>query len=78
MQYDYITFFLINNAYQTHIGMSFSPYMAPEYLYRGEISTQSDIYSLGLMIIEITVLEKNRPETRDLSARSYIEKVMQC
>lgn len=50
-------------------------YMAPEYLYRGEISAQSDVYSLGLMIIEITTREKNCPEDNEPSARPYIDKV---
>ena len=58
--------------------MSFRGYMAPEYLYQGEISTQSDIYSLGLMIIEITILEKNYTSDRDQSARKFIENVRQC
>jgi serine/threonine protein kinase len=55
--------------------MTFSGYMAPEYLYRGEISAQSDVYSLGLMIIEITTGEKNCPEDNQPSARQYIDKV---
>ncbi|GJN06739.1 hypothetical protein PR202_ga24495 [Eleusine coracana subsp. coracana] len=50
-------------------------YIAPEYLYRGEISTQSDIYSLGLMIIEITTGEKCIPEKNEPSARKFINKV---
>lgn len=52
-------------------------YMAPEYLYRGEISTQSDIYSLGLLIIEITTREKNCPNNQDRSGRNFIENVRQ-
>lgn len=55
--------------------MLFSGYMAPEYLYRGEISTQSDIYSLGLLIIEITTGEKNCPNNQDGSGRNFIENV---
>lgn len=50
-------------------------YIAPEYLYKGEISTQSDIYSLGLMIIEITTGEKCMPEKNEPSARKFINKV---
>ncbi|KAF7111807.1 hypothetical protein CFC21_111771 [Triticum aestivum] len=50
-------------------------YMAPEYLYRGEISAQSDIYSLGLLIIEITTREQNCPADNQPSARKFIEKV---
>ncbi|CAM0908702.1 unnamed protein product [Alopecurus aequalis] len=50
-------------------------YMAPEYLYRGEISAQSDIYSLGLMILEITTREQNPPDEKQPSARKFIEEV---
>ncbi|KAF7052838.1 hypothetical protein CFC21_060870 [Triticum aestivum] len=52
-------------------------YIAPEYLYRGEISTQSDIYSLGLLIIETTTGEKNTPKQNEPSAREFIERVRQ-
>jgi disease resistance protein RPM1 len=55
--------------------MSSSGYMAPEYLYRGEISAQSDIYSLGLMIIEITTREQNCPDDKQPSARKFIDNV---
>uniref|UniRef100_A0A453HHR8 Protein kinase domain-containing protein n=1 Tax=Aegilops tauschii subsp. strangulata TaxID=200361 RepID=A0A453HHR8_AEGTS len=54
-----------------------SGYIAPEYLYRGEISTQSDIYSLGLLIIETTTGEKNQPNQNEPSARDFIENVRQ-
>ncbi|XBH83639.1 hypothetical protein VPH35_072009 [Triticum aestivum] len=52
-------------------------YIAPEYLYRGEISTQSDMYSLGLLIIETTTGEKNQPKQNEPSARDFIENVRQ-
>lgn len=52
-------------------------YMAPEYLYRGEISTQLDIYSLGLLIIEITTGERNPRSKDDMSARNLVENVRQ-
>jgi serine/threonine protein kinase len=52
-------------------------YIAPEYLYRGEISTQSDIYSLGLLIIETTTGEQNNPQHNEPSARPFIERVRQ-
>jgi len=51
--------------------------MAPEYLYRGEISTMSDIYSLGMLIIETTTGEKNCPNSEDRSARKFVEHVHQ-
>ncbi|KAF7027540.1 LOW QUALITY PROTEIN: hypothetical protein CFC21_039574 [Triticum aestivum] len=48
-------------------------YIAPEYLYKGE-STKSDIYSLGLLILETTTVEKicsnNEP-----SATQFIKSV---
>ncbi|XP_024310328.1 cysteine-rich receptor-like protein kinase 18, partial [Brachypodium distachyon] len=48
---------------QTHTRIANSKsaieYMAPEYLQRGQLSIESDIYSLGLLIIEITTGEKN-------------------
>ncbi|OEL32052.1 Cysteine-rich receptor-like protein kinase 8 [Dichanthelium oligosanthes] len=47
-------------------------YMAPEYLYRGEISTRSDIYSLGVLIMEITTGEKNFSSEKDMSARDFV------
>jgi len=51
--------------------------MAPEYLHRGEISTMSDIYSLGMIIIEITTREKNYSASEDRSARQFVDNVRQ-
>ena len=48
--------------------------MAPEYLYRGEISTWSYIYSLGVVIMEITTGEKNFSGKQDMSARDFVDK----
>ncbi|KAF7005587.1 hypothetical protein CFC21_020700 [Triticum aestivum] len=53
-----------------HVG-----YMAPEYLYNGEISARSDIYSLGLIILEICTKEKNSSSTDQKHARKYIDGV---
>ncbi|KAF7005581.1 hypothetical protein CFC21_020696 [Triticum aestivum] len=50
-------------------------YMAPEYLYNGEISARSDIYSLGLIIMEISTKEKNSPSTDQKHARNYVDGV---
>uniref|UniRef100_A0ACD5WPN4 Uncharacterized protein n=1 Tax=Avena sativa TaxID=4498 RepID=A0ACD5WPN4_AVESA len=52
-------------------------YMPPEYMYRGEISAQADIYSLGLVIIETTTGEKNIPKKNEPSAREFIDEVRQ-
>lgn len=50
-------------------------YMAPEYLYRGEISTRSDIYSLGLVIMEIITGKNSSSSDKDMSARDFVDKV---
>ena len=52
-----------------------SGYIAPEYLYRGEISTMSDIYSLGMIILEITTRERNSSASEDRSARQFVDNV---
>ncbi|KQJ88893.1 hypothetical protein BRADI_4g21970v3, partial [Brachypodium distachyon] len=49
-------------------------YIAPEYLYRGEISNKSDIFSLGLLILETTTGEKNCP-SKEPSAEQFIKNV---
>ncbi|KAM0849892.1 hypothetical protein ACQ4PT_053439 [Festuca glaucescens] len=52
-------------------------YLAPEYVYRGEISTKLDIYSLGLLILETTTGERNIPEQNELAGWEFIENVRQ-
>ncbi|XP_066339716.1 cysteine-rich receptor-like protein kinase 26 [Miscanthus floridulus] len=52
-------------------------YMTPEYLYRGEISTMSDIYSLGMFIIEIATGVKNYAGPEDRAARKFVDDVHQ-
>ncbi|CAO2148449.1 unnamed protein product [Urochloa humidicola] len=47
-------------------------YMAPEYYYRGEVSTKSDIFSLGVLIIEMVTGLKVDSNTEDLSSRNLI------
>ncbi|KAK3119881.1 hypothetical protein QOZ80_9AG0677040 [Eleusine coracana subsp. coracana] len=50
-------------------------YMAPEYLYRGEISTMSDIYSLGMIILETTTGQKHLPTPADRASRKFVENI---
>ncbi|XP_066339703.1 receptor like protein kinase S.2-like isoform X3 [Miscanthus floridulus] len=53
-------------------------YMAPEYLYRGEISTMSDIYSLGMLIMEITTRENCAVyDSEDKAARKFVDNVQE-
>jgi len=49
--------------------------MAPEYYYRGEVSAKLDIYSLGILIIEIVTGLKVDSNTKDLSSKNLIDNV---
>lgn len=50
-------------------------YMAPEYKHKGEMSLKTDIYSLGLVILQTTTKEMN-PETQEQPcARKYIDQI---
>ncbi|WVZ53178.1 hypothetical protein U9M48_004157 [Paspalum notatum var. saurae] len=50
-------------------------YMAPEYHYRGEVSTKSDIFSLGILIIEIVTGLRVDTNTEDISSEKLIGNV---
>ncbi|CAN6372739.1 unnamed protein product [Urochloa humidicola] len=50
-------------------------YMAPEYVYYGRISAGADIYSLGLLILQITTGEMNRPHKDHKSATDFVKQV---
>ncbi|CAO2039466.1 unnamed protein product [Urochloa humidicola] len=50
-------------------------YMAPEYLLRGEISTKSDIYSLGILILEVVTGKRNHQAMRNKSGEQFIEDI---
>ena len=58
--------------------LSCSGYMAPETTRdKSEITPKSDIYSLGVLILEIVTGEKCRPRHEE-SGRNYIEMVRLC
>lgn len=50
-------------------------FMAPEYLYSGEMSAQSDIYSLGVMLIEITTGKEISLDIDNRLATAFIAEV---
>ncbi|TVU49642.1 hypothetical protein EJB05_00963, partial [Eragrostis curvula] len=52
-------------------------YMAPEYLERGMITKKLDIFSLGVIIIEITTGCKDYPEEPGTSSQEFIELVLE-
>ena len=47
---------------------------ASQRVYGSRISTRSDIYSLGVVIMEITTGEKNFSSKQDMSARDFVDK----
>ena len=47
--------------------------MSPEYLNRGIITKQLDIFSLGVIIIEITTGDKHYPDKIETSSQEFIE-----
>ncbi|WVZ79684.1 hypothetical protein U9M48_027237 [Paspalum notatum var. saurae] len=51
-------------------------YMAPEYINRGLISTKSDIFSLGVMIIEIVTGYRDYPDETGISSEEFIKLVL--
>ncbi|GJM97174.1 hypothetical protein PR202_ga14080 [Eleusine coracana subsp. coracana] len=50
-------------------------YIAPEYHYRGEISVKSDIFSLGVLILEIVTGLKKNANSQDISSKFFIDNV---
>ena len=52
-----IIYFLM--SYLTSLNTKSSGYMAPEYVMHGQFSVKSDVYSLGVLILEITSGQKN-------------------
>ncbi|WVZ53177.1 hypothetical protein U9M48_004157 [Paspalum notatum var. saurae] len=51
-------------------------YIAPEYHYRGEISVKSDIFSLGVLILEIVTGLKKDLNTQDISSKLLVDNVL--
>jgi serine/threonine protein kinase len=49
--------------------------MAPEYINRGLISTKSDIFSLGVIIIEIVTGQRDYPDETGISSQEFTELV---
>ena len=47
-------------------------YMAPEYINRGLITTKSDIFSLGVIIIEIVTGHRDYPDENGVSPQEFI------
>lgn len=58
-----------------HLSCHGRGYMPPEYWDRGEISTKSDIYSMGILILEIITGQKNHQIMANKSGQHFIEDV---
>ncbi|CAN6221022.1 unnamed protein product [Urochloa humidicola] len=52
-------------------------YMAPEYLNKGIITIKADIFSLGVIIIQIIVGHKHYPDSTGTCSQDFIEHVLQ-
>ncbi|KAJ0983256.1 hypothetical protein J5N97_011511 [Dioscorea zingiberensis] len=52
-------------------------YMAPEYAFRGEFSTKSDVFSYGVLVLEIVTGRKNTRLQRSRPAASLLNHVWQ-
>ncbi|XP_072149319.1 cysteine-rich receptor-like protein kinase 40 isoform X2 [Setaria viridis] len=51
-------------------------YMAPEYINRGLITTKSDIFSFGVIIIEIVTGHRDYPDETEISSQEFIELII--
>jgi len=54
-----------------------SGYMAPEYLHKGIITKKSDIFSLGVIVIEIITGRRDGPDSTGMSIPDFIENVLE-
>ncbi|XP_047060391.1 cysteine-rich receptor-like protein kinase 44 [Lolium rigidum] len=48
-------------------------YMAPEYIHEGTITPKSDIFSLGVIIMELIIGDRNYPNVAEASLEGFIE-----
>uniref|UniRef100_A0A453L9M7 Protein kinase domain-containing protein n=1 Tax=Aegilops tauschii subsp. strangulata TaxID=200361 RepID=A0A453L9M7_AEGTS len=53
-----------------------SGYMAPEYITNGVISTKSDIYSLGIIIVELMTGSREYPHSSEAPFEHFIENMV--
>jgi serine/threonine protein kinase len=49
--------------------------MAPEYIHEGTITPKSDIFSLGVIIMELVMGHKNYPNVSGTSSEGFIDLV---
>lgn len=47
--------------------------MAPEYLMHGSFSVKADVFSFGVVALELISGEKNLPFTRDPDSKNLLE-----
>ncbi|KAF8692240.1 hypothetical protein HU200_039845 [Digitaria exilis] len=65
-----------SRIYATTMGGSFG-YMAPEYLHKRIITKKSDIFSLGVIVIEIITGRRDGPDSNGMSMLDFIANVLE-
>lgn len=53
--------------------MGSSGYMAPEYLMHGHLSEKADVFSFGVVVLELISGQKNSKFNRDPDSRNLLE-----
>lgn len=54
----------------------FSGYMAPEYIVRGKLTEKADVYSFGVLVIEVVTGKRNNAFSQN--SHSILQKVCSC
>ena len=70
--YEKIAYSSISNQVTFHVFFSISRYMSPEYAMHGHISVKTDIYSLGVLLLEIISGKRNT----SFYASNYVENLI--
>jgi serine/threonine protein kinase len=52
-----------------------SGYMSPEYAYNGHVSTKSDMYSFGVIVLEIVTGRRNSSPCQDANTNNLLSDV---
>lgn len=68
----YIEFHIISINFFFDFGLGYSGYMSPEYAVKGHFSTKSDVFSFGVIVLEIISGRKNTSFTESEDSLSLL------